>query len=42
MALFQDKVGRKTPGKKEKRSYRSVPTRCGKENAKKKQKILKI
>ena len=25
MALFQDKVGRKTPGKKEKRSYRSVP-----------------
>ena len=27
MALFQDKVGRKRPGKKEKRNYRSVPFR---------------
>ena len=25
MALFQDKVGRKRPGNKEKRNYRSVP-----------------
>ena len=25
MALFQDKVGQKRPGKKEKRNYRSVP-----------------
>ena len=35
MAVFQDKVGRKTPGKKEKRSYRSVPTRRVIENSKK-------
>ena len=27
MALFQDKVGRKRLGKKEKRNYRSVPFR---------------
>ena len=27
MDLFQDKVGRKRPGKKQKRNYRSVPFR---------------
>ena len=27
MALFQDKVGLKRPGKKERRNYRSVPFR---------------
>ena len=27
MALFQDKIGRKSPGTKEKRNYRSVPFR---------------
>ena len=25
MALFQDKIGRKSPGTKEKRNYRSIP-----------------
>ena len=42
MALFQDKVGRKRPGNKEKRNYRSVPLRSYPTRNRKLQKIKKI
>ena len=35
MALFQAKIGWKMPRKREYKNYRSVPTRCEKENSKK-------
>ena len=42
MASFQDKVGRKRPGKKEKRNYRSVPLRSYPTHKTKPQKNSKI
>ena len=45
MALFQDKIGQKSPGTKEKRNYRSVPFRSYptyNRKVQKNSKILKI